>query len=85
MGEAGESQRKVRSDKKINVNPALDQDTHRKLKRLALACDVSKTALAAEIIRIAVNTPSFVNYLQQLHEADEFRVIPMSENGGITY
>lgn len=85
MREAGESPRKVRSDKKTNVNPALDQDTHKKLKRLALACDVSKTSLAAEIIQIALNTPSFINYLQQLHEASDFRVIPMKENGRITY
>ncbi|WP_029421739.1 hypothetical protein [Alicyclobacillus macrosporangiidus] len=85
MTTAGERQRKQRSDKKAHVNPALDQDTHRKLKRLALACDMTKTALAAEIIEIAVNTPSFINYLQKIHDAGEFRVIPMTDNGRVVY
>lgn len=80
-----ESQRKPRSDRKINVNPALDADTHRKLKRLALACDMTKTALAAEIIQIAVNSTSFISLLQNHHGADEFRVIPVSNNGRVEY
>ncbi|WP_236645943.1 MULTISPECIES: hypothetical protein [Brevibacillus] len=38
--------RKVRSDKKIRVNPSLNIDTHGKLKKLALSCEMTKTKLA---------------------------------------
>ncbi|MCF8568156.1 hypothetical protein LLE49_25865 [Alicyclobacillus tolerans] len=81
----GEGKRKIRSEKKIHVNPALDSDTHHKLKRLALACDTTKTSLAAELLRIALNTPSLVNWLQDQYGADEFRVIPMKDQGRVTY
>ncbi|GMA66269.1 hypothetical protein GCM10025859_67600 [Alicyclobacillus fastidiosus] len=85
MNNVGERTRKVRSDKKIRVNPALDLDTHHKLKRLALACDMTKTALAEEILRLAVNSVSIISYLQEEHDADEFRVIPVNENGRLVY
>lgn len=83
--DSSNTSRKIRSDKKIHVNPALDQETHRKLKRLALACDITKTALAEEIIRLALNSPSIINALQDIHSADEFRVIPLNNNGRIEF
>ena len=81
------SERKKRSDAKINVNPALSVDVHEKLVTLAYVCGgVSKTALAAEIIRIATNTPSFVNHLQDLHHVPQMRrVVPMVDNGQVKY
>lgn len=79
-------QRKTRSDKKFPVLPSLDADTHRKLKRLALACDISKTALAEEIIRLAVNHTEIIKHFQNKYNADEFRVIPIvNYDGSIDY
>lgn len=85
-----EEQRKRRVDKKTRVNPALDDFTHQKLQRLALACStpgqtVSKTVLAGEIIELALNTPSFINHLQDMHHADKFRVIPLTHQGRVTF
>lgn len=78
--------RKERSDKKIRVNPSLDKDTHAKLKRLALACDIPKTKLAEEIIKLAVNNPSLIEHVQKkFNAADEFRVIPIVANGQVHY
>lgn len=80
------SEKKQRSDKKVRVNPSLDQDTHRKLKRLALACDLPKTKLAEELIKIAVNNPSLIDYIQKIYKgSDEFRVVPIVENGKVDY
>jgi hypothetical protein len=80
------SEKKQRSDKKIRVNPSLDQDTHRKLKRLSLACDLPKTKLAEEIIKIAVNNPSLIEYIQKVYNAsDEFRVVPIVDKGKIYF
>jgi hypothetical protein len=75
--------RKTRSDKKVPVLPKLDHDTHYKLKRLALACDISKTQLAAEIIRMAVNHTDIIHWFQKKHKGpDEFRVIPVRHSDG---
>lgn len=84
MAMSGEG-RKVRSDKKIRVNPSLSQATHKKLQRLAMACGVPKTRLAEEIIEIAMNNTSFINLLQNHHHADEFRVVPYTENGQVYF
>lgn len=82
IGQANQ-ERKTRSDKKHKVLPALDLDTHKKLKRLALACDTNKTQLAAEIIRVVVNHPDFIKWLQDKHKGpEEFRIIPVRQPDG---
>lgn len=80
-----DTQRQTRSDKKIRVNASLDSDTHRKLKRLGIACDQTKTMMAAIIIEIAVNDPDFVNVIQDKFGAKEFRVIPIEIMGRLMY
>ncbi|MFS0841335.1 hypothetical protein [Paenibacillus sp. 1P03SA] len=77
--------RKTRSDKKTAVLVKLDADTHKKLKRLALACDLFKTPLAEEIIQLALNHPEIVNFFQQKYGADEFRIIPVTKDGRVEY
>jgi hypothetical protein len=79
------NKRKTRSDKKIRVNPSLDQETHELLCRLALACNMNKTSLAEQIISIAVRTDDFVHYLQNINHADRFRVITTRIDGKIRY
>ncbi|MGG2201863.1 hypothetical protein [Paenibacillus validus] len=81
--EQATKQRKTRSDKKHKVLPALDFDTHHKLKRLALACDITKTELAAAIIKMAVNHPEIIKWFQDKHPGPkEFRVIPVRHPDG---
>lgn len=60
---------------KIRVNPYLDDDTHRKLKKLAIACDTNKTDLAARILRMAVNHPDIVEDLQSKFNVDRDYIV----------
>ncbi|KAA6446899.1 hypothetical protein [Bacillus swezeyi] len=81
-----EGNRKLRSDKKTRVNPSLDQDTHKKLKKLAISCDMTKTMLAAEIIEMAVNNESVIEWFQKKYNVDDvYRIIPVNINGKIYY
>lgn len=75
--------RQTRCDKKVNVNPALNQETHAKLKKLALACDKTKTMMAAELIEFCLNNPAVINWFQDRHGADEYRVVPVVQNGKV--
>lgn len=77
--------RKERSDKKIRVNPPLDKETHDLLCRLALACGLTKTAMAEQIISIAVRTEDFVHHLQNINDAERFRIITARVEGKIRY
>lgn len=77
---------KSRSDKKIRVNASLDNDTHEKLKKLAISCDMSKTSMAAEFIKMCVNHTDIIDFYQKKYNKDDkYRVIPVKENGKITY
>lgn len=80
------SERKIRSDKKIRVNITTTQDTHEKLKRLSVSCDMSKTALAEDILRMALNHTEIIAWYQdQYNKNDQYRVIPIKENGKVYY
>lgn len=76
----------LHGNKKIRVNASLDQDTHNKLKKLAIACDMTKTMMAYEIIRIVVNHTDFIDFLQTRYNRDEqYRVVPIRQNGKTHY
>lgn len=78
--------RKTREDKKTRVNPSLDKDTHNKLKKLSISCDMTKTMLASEIIKFAVNNVEIVNFLQaKYNQDDNYRVIPIRNEGKTFY
>lgn len=69
---------KVRSDKKINVNPNLPKDTHDKLYKLAISCGMTKTKLAERIITMIVNDPDAVNYFQDKYNTEpQYRITPI--------
>ena len=75
-----------RSDKKIRVNASLDSDTHEKLKKLAISCDMTKTMLSAEIIKIVVNHADFIEWFQGKYNKDErYKVFPIKKDGKTYY
>lgn len=78
--------KETRSDKKIRVNASLDQQTHDKLKKLAISCDMTKTMLAAELIEMSVNHIDIIDFFQKRYNHnDQYRVIPVKQNGNVTY
>lgn len=79
-------EKQTRSDKKIRVNASLDQETHDKLKKLATSCEMTKTMLAAELIKMCVNHFDIIDFYQQRYNKnDQYRVIPIKQEGNITY
>jgi hypothetical protein len=72
--------------KKINVNPGLDQDTHDKLYKLAISCNMTKTKMAEKIILNMVNNPDFINYMQDLYNVENhFKVFPTIQGDRVIY
>lgn len=79
-------ERQLRSDKKTRVNASLDQDTHEKLKKLATSCEMTKTMMAAELIKMCVNHLDIIEFYQKKYNiSDQYRVIPVKQDGKITY
>lgn len=80
------SHTKTRSDKKVRVNITTTQDTHNKLKKLAIACDKSKTGMAEELIKMCVNHEEIINWYQKQYNVEEqYRVIPVKRKDKIIY
>ncbi|WP_277680114.1 hypothetical protein [Gracilibacillus dipsosauri] len=64
----------------------MDQDTHNKLKKLAIACDMTKTMMAYEIIKIVVNHTDFIDFLQERYNKDDqYRIVPIRQDGKTYY
>lgn len=81
-----EKQNEPHGNKKIRVNASLDQDTHNKLKKLAISCDMTKTMLAYEIIKLAVNHSDIIEFLQDRYNKDDrYRVVPVRQDGKTYY
>jgi len=78
--------KKPHGNKKIRVNASLDQDTHNKLKKLSISCDMTKTMLAYEIIKLAVNHTDIIEHLQaRYNKDDQYRIVPIRQDGRIHY
>lgn len=81
-------ERKERKDKKKRIFPYLKHETYRRLNRLSKSCDVSVHELAADLLDATVNTPAFINWIQDKHKVaadDPLRVIPLIENGKVRF
>jgi hypothetical protein len=73
--------------KKIPVQPSLYEDSHNKLYKLAISCNMTKTALAEKLINMAVNNPDVIEHFQELYNTEPgFRVVPViDQEGRVTY
>lgn len=73
-------------ERRFNVNPALDKDTHMKLYKLAVSCGKTKTKLAEELIRMAVNHPDIITHYQDLYNTDDaFRIRLILQDDKVIY
>lgn len=78
--------RAERSDKKVRVNSSLSRDVHDRLDRLATACGITKTSLAAYLIEVCLNNENIIQFVQkEFDEQARFRIIPSRVNGELQF
>lgn len=71
------------SSKKIPVQPSLYKDSHDKLYKLGISCNMTKTAMAEKIINMAVNHPDIIKHFQDLYNTEpNFRIVPVIDKDG---
>ncbi|WP_103110488.1 hypothetical protein [Brevibacillus reuszeri] len=59
------------------IGLTLDEDTKKKLSRLSISCSMQPTTLANELVKICLNNPNIVEFVQRLHNKEpQFRVKP---------
>lgn len=65
-----------------SINDEYDQ----KLSKLSLACDMSKSDMTDHLLRIALDSPNVVEWLQdKYNKVEEYRVRPLKINNRIHY
>lgn len=70
----------------IQLKFSFDNDHDRKLSLLSRSCNVKKSELAAIILHYALDNSEFILQLQKRYNVHEhYWVIPMEEEGGISY
>lgn len=79
------NERKERSDKRIRVNVSMEKFYHDKLKKLSVSCDMTKTKLAYEIIKTALDHPDFVSHFQKVYNKDSKYLVRIVKENGIEY
>ena len=78
--------KKTRSDKKSKVLITLSNEDHEKLKKLAISCDKTKTKLASEMVNMCVNHLDIIDFYQKKYNKDDnYRVIPIKQDGKTVY
>jgi hypothetical protein len=86
MREGKERIRSERSDKKIRVNSSFNKTVHEKLDRLAMACGITKTSLAAYLVELCLHNENIINFVQdQYKDRSRFRIIPSKVDGELKF
>ncbi|MGD8188593.1 hypothetical protein ACQCN2_01200 [Brevibacillus ginsengisoli] len=61
--------------KRIGLTP--DVDTKEKLSKLSVSCGMQPTTMANRMLKICLNNPNIVEYIQQMYNKDsQYRVKP---------
>ncbi|RKD21127.1 hypothetical protein BEP19_15760 [Ammoniphilus oxalaticus] len=86
VGEKVYPVKKKRVDAKVHVNPRISQSNHDRLKRIAIACDFTKTSMAAEFINLCLNNQNIIEYfLQKYNKNKHLSFTPTYINGEMVY
>lgn len=80
-----EKERKTRSDKKIRVNPGLDQTIHDRLEMLAHACSCTKTKMAELIIANVLDDAGSIERIQESLGVQEMFMLRATTIQGKTF
>jgi hypothetical protein len=86
MENGRERVRAERSDKKVRINSSFTKPIHEKLDRLAMACGVTKTRLAAYLVELCLQNENIINFVQDQHQrTSRLRIIPSKIDGDIKF
>ena len=83
----GAESRALVGDKRIvRLSISINNEYDRKLTMLSNSCGMSKSEMTDQLLRIALDSPNVVDWLQeQYNKVEEYRVRPLKINNKIHY
>ncbi|MEC1757354.1 hypothetical protein [Schinkia azotoformans] len=74
------------NEERIRLNLTIDPDTHSKLKKMGISCEIPKSTMAYEFLKFCVNHEQIIEIFQnRYNENPQYKVVPIKQNGKIFY
>ena len=81
-----ESRALVGNKRSIRLSISINNEYDRKLTLLSNSCGMSKSEMTDQLLRIALDSPNVVDWLQeQYNKVEEYRIRPLKINNKIHY
>lgn len=83
----GEESRVLIGNKRsVRLSISINNEYDRKLTLLSNSCGMSKSEMTDQLLRIALDSPNVVDWLQeQYNKVEEYRIRPLKINNKIHY
>jgi hypothetical protein len=70
----------------VRFSISINNEYDRKLSRLSTSCGMSKSEMTDQLLRIALDSPNVIEWLQeQFNKVEEYKVHPLKINNKIHY
>ena len=84
--DGAESRALVGNKRSVRFSISINNEYDRKLTLLSNSCGMSKSEMTDQLLRIALDSPNVVDWLQeQYNKVEEYRVRPLKINNKIHY
>jgi hypothetical protein len=84
--DGAESRALVGNKRSVRLSISINNEYDRKLTLLSNSCGMSKSEMTDQLLRIALDSPNVVDWLQeQYNKVEEYRVRPLKINNKIHY
>lgn len=70
----------------VRYSISINNEYNKKLSMLAVSCGMTKSEMSDQLLRIALDSPNVVNWLQdQFNKVEQYRVKPLIINNKVVY
>ena len=84
--DGAESRALVGNKRSVRLSISINNEYDRKLTLLSNSCGMSKSEMTDQLLRIALDSPNVVVWLQeQYNKVEEYRIRPLKINNKIHY
>ena len=84
--DGAESRAFVGNKRSVRLSISINNEYDRKLTLLSNSCGMSKSEMTDQLLRIALDSPNVVDWLQeQYNKVEEYRIRPLKINNKIHY
>jgi hypothetical protein len=70
----------------VRFSVSINNEYDRKLSRLSTSCEMSKSEMTDQLLRIALDSPNVIDWLQKhYNRIEEYKVQPLKINNKVHY